>query len=607
MPPGIDIIYNTNKAAGTDPKKVFKPMKTNADGSLNNDNPFGASIKPGGQRGALNIIQEEGDWNSWSKTLSTQMLSKQKPSLAKQQLNLTYAERMDEFDSIIKLTNNTVKKHFLSSFADSCDADAVHLDAAGLPRQAWKVILPVPSLKDNEVYAPTFKNGEQVVLIRHPHGGIFEIPELRVNNKNAAAKSVLGNAKDAVAINSKVAEVLSGADFDGDTVLVIPNNSRSVKTSAPLQGLKDFDPRAMYAYSDSDIASGAASIMTNAIKQQQMGNVSNLITDMTIKGASNDEIARAVRHSMVVIDAEKHKYDYKQSAIDNGIAQLKKEYQGGANRGASTLISRASSEMYVDARKDQVRIDPKTGQQLFQPKGETYEQVKKVKNQDGTTTYVPTGKMLTRKTKSTKMAEVKDAYELSSGTTIENYYADYANKMKALANQTRKELVATPNLKYDPTAKKVYAAEVESLNAKLNLALMNAPLERQAILIADTTIRATRQANPDMDKDEIKKLKSQALQGARQRTGADKKSRLIDITDKEWEAIQNGAITHTTLTSILQNANDEAIRARAMPKPANALSSTQRSRIKAMLATGYTQAEIAAQLGISVSTINNMD
>ena len=48
-----------------------------------------------------------------------------------------------------------------------------------------------------------------------------------------------------------------------------------------------------------------------------MGDVSNLITDMTIKGANNDELARAVRHSMVVIDSEKHNLDVKASARDN--------------------------------------------------------------------------------------------------------------------------------------------------------------------------------------------------------------------------------------------------------------------------------------------------
>lgn len=44
-----------------------------------------------------------------------------------------------------------------------------------------------------------------------------------------------------------------------------------------------------------------------------MGVISNLITDMTLRGADEKELARAVKHSMVVIDAEKHGLDYKRS------------------------------------------------------------------------------------------------------------------------------------------------------------------------------------------------------------------------------------------------------------------------------------------------------
>lgn len=78
--------------------------------------------------------------------------------------------------------------------------------------------------------------------------------------------------------------------------------------------------------------------------QTEMGKISNLITDMTLKGATQDELARAVRHSMVVIDAEKHKLDYKQSEQDNGISALRKKYQGTVDEngryheGAATLI-----------------------------------------------------------------------------------------------------------------------------------------------------------------------------------------------------------------------------------------------------------------------------
>jgi len=54
------------------------------------------------------------------------------------------------------------------------------------------MLLPINTLKDTEVYAPKFKNGEQVALIRYPHGGTFEIPILTVNNKHADAIVITG-------------------------------------------------------------------------------------------------------------------------------------------------------------------------------------------------------------------------------------------------------------------------------------------------------------------------------------------------------------------------------------------------------------------------------
>ena len=63
-------------------------MEKDANGKVDPLNPFGASIKPGGQKGALNIINEEGDWDSWNKSLPSQFLSKQSLTFAKQQLNM---------------------------------------------------------------------------------------------------------------------------------------------------------------------------------------------------------------------------------------------------------------------------------------------------------------------------------------------------------------------------------------------------------------------------------------------------------------------------------------------------------------------------------------
>lgn len=611
MPDGVDIIFNTNKAKGTPmlgekDNSVLKPMKKDQ------DNPFGATIKgerelilaqryytdKNGKRqqSAINIVNEEGDWNTWRKSLSSQMLSKQSPMLAKKQLKLAYDLKQDEFDSIMKLENPVIRQQLLDKFADGCDSASVHLKAAGLPRQASKVILPFPSMKENEVYAPSFRDGEEVVLIRYPHGGTFEIPRLKVNNKVPDAKKTLHNAQDAIGINAKVAERLSGADFDGDTVLVIPTSTAKIKTSKPLDGLKDFDPQRDYkAYPGMPEVKGSG-----FNKQQQMGNVSNLITDMTIKGATPDELARAVRHSMVIIDAEKHNLNYKQSAIDNNIAELKKKYQGGSNRGASTIISRASATAYVPVRKELTNTKYMTddekkryskGEKIYRETGETYISKK-------------TGKEVKRISKSTKMAETSDANTLSSGYLIETVYSEHANKLKALANKARAESRSTDYIPYSKEAHVKYKDQVDSLNSKLNIALKNRPLERKAQLVANAKVKNVYAANPDMDSDDLKKLKGRCLTEARLQTGASKQQ--IKIEPKEWEAIQAGAISTNKLKSIVQNSDLDVLKQLAMPREMRGVTPAQESRIKVLESRGYTLAEIADAVGVSTGTITNV-
>jgi DNA-binding CsgD family transcriptional regulator len=580
MPAGVDVVFNTNKHNTGNKLDAMKPMKTDVHGNVDKDNPFGASISR--QHGVMNIVNEEGSWDTWSRNLSSQFLSKQSPSLAKQQLDVTFERRKGEHDEIVSLTNPAVRKKLLEAFAEDVDSSAVHLQAAALPRQGGHhVILPISSIKETEIYAPNFRDGERVALVRHPHGGIFEIPELTVNNRNAEAKRVLGAAKDAVGIHHKVAERLSGADFDGDTVLVIPNNQKKVKTKPALEGLKNFDPIAAYP------AYEGMKKMSSRTKQVEMGVISNLITDMTIRGANDAELARAVRHSMVVIDAEKHNLDYKRSAVDNGIAQLKAKYQGGARAGASTLISKASSELRVPERKQGFKVDRSTGQKIFTPTGDTF-----VNKQ---------GKLVKKTTRTTKLAEAKDANTLSSGTPIEKVYAEHANKLKALANQSRKEAVSTKGTPYSPSAKTAYAKEVASLNAKLNLALRNAPLERQAQVVANAVVSQKRAANPDMDPADLKKIKAQALAEARARTGA--KKQRIQFTDSEWAAVQAGAISTNKLNQILSNADLDQVKQLATPRTPKLMTSAKKSRATAMLNAGYTQAEVADALGVSLTTL----
>ena len=615
LPKGVDILFNTNKHSDVPKLKVLKPIKDDP------DNPFGSTVKQKHytdadgkkQLSALNIVYEEGDWGKWSKTLSSQVLSKQSTDLAKKQLELAYIAKKEEFDEIMTLTNPTVKKFLLSGsnnltgFAADCDSAAVHLKAAALPRQSSHVILPIPSMKPNEIFAPKYNNGEQVALIRYPHGGTFEIPQLMVNNKHPEANRLIGQAIDAVGIHPKVAERLSGADFDGDTVLVIPNPRGAIKATSALKGLVGFDPKEKYPAYEGMIK------ITPKAKQQKMGDVSNLITDMTIKGAETDEIARAVRHSMVVIDSEKHNLNYKQSYVDNGIASLKKKYQGKENGGASTLISRAASQKHVGKRKE--KIDPDTGKKVYEYSNETFTKVKYRDPSTGVlkeTTLSNANKkgypvISTREVKrtigSTKMAETDNPSSLSSGTPMESIYAGHASKLKGLANTARKESISTPPMRYSPSAKKVYVKEVASLNAQLNIALKNKPLERQAQLLANKVVSTKKDSNPNMEADDLKKIKGQALIEARIRTGAKKDP--IVISNKEWEAIQAGAISNNVLNQILNNTDLDKVKRLATPRANTTLSPTKLSRARSMLAAGRTQAEIANALGISTSTLIN--
>lgn len=581
LPAGTDIVFNTNKSNTGHKLDALKPMDPDP------DNPFGSMINR--QHGVMNIVNEQGDWEKWSRSLSTQVLSKQNPSLARDQLAMTLGRKQAEFDEIMALTNPTVKRKLLESFADDADSSAVHLKAAALPNQANHVILPIESMKPTEVYAPNYENGERVVLIRHPHGGIFEIPELVVNNRNPEAKKMIGSSsRDAIGIHSKVAERLSGADFDGDTVLVIPNRHGKIKTAPVLEKLKGFDPKKEYPEYP------GMKVMTEHQLGFAMGDISNLITDMTIKGANLDEISRAVRHSMVVIDAAKHKLNYKQSAIDRGIPALKAKYQGKTTGGASTLISRATSRTDVRDRKPRPAakggpIDKTTGQKVFEETGVHYVDAK--------------GKKVYKTVRSTKLAETQNAHSLSSGTVIERIYADHSNALKSLANKARLESIRTKAVPYSPSAKKTYAAEVTSLNHKLSVAISNRPLERQAQVIANGAVRAKRAAYPDMDAATLKKVKAQALIDARATTGAGKKR--IQITDSEWAAIQAGAITNNKLTDILSNADLDRVKELATPRERLLMTATKQNRAHSMLASGYTQAEVAKHLGVSLSTLKN--
>lgn len=604
LPDGVDVMFNTNKPSGTPKMKVLKEAKADP------DNPFGAAIKANGQSmyigedgkehlSPINKLKEEGDWDTMSRNVSSQFLSKQPKKLIENQLNLTVADYKAQYDEIMRYDNPTVKKKLLNDFADTVEGTSMTLKASAFPGQSTKVILPINKIKETEAYCPTYENGTRLALIRYPHAGTFEIPIVTVNNKNVSGKRNLGAIQDAIGINAKVAERLSGADFDGDTVMAIPVTDKvNIKSTRALKALEGFDPKTAYAVPEGN--PNNVRLMKKEEKQREMGVISNLITDMTLRGADEDELARAVKHSMVVIDAEKHKLDYKRSERENGIPELKQKWQirvdeEGATHygGASTLLSRRKQTVRVPERRGSIRVDKETGEYIYKESGRTFIDPK-------------TGKERKAEDTVSLISETKDARTLSSGTIQENLYADFSNKLKAMANQARKEAVNMKGIQRNPEAAKTYAPEVASLKEKYNNMVANKPKERKAMLIANANIKAKIQEqglDPTIDKKEIKKISSVEMQRARDSVGASGRKSKITFTDREWEAVQAGAISDNMLTKFLNSSDSDEIVKRAMPKNVAVMTSAKMSKANAMLRSGYSYAEIAKACGVPESTV----
>lgn len=658
FPPGIDLIFNTNKSKSVpmkvsdpDGKQVLKPIGKDP------NNPFESAIKEhGGQSyweddkgekhlSLINKREDEGGWGEWSKKLPSQFLSKQPQGFVNKQLDISKKDARKELDEIKTLTNDNVKKILLTKFANTADSQAVDLSAAAVPGQRYQVILPINSLSDKEIYAPNYEDGETVSLIRFPHAGLFEIPTLTVNNKNAEGNRIISkNGKDAVGINANVAKILSGADFDGDTVLVIPHrNGVVVQRKDPLQGLKNFDIELEYGNHEGN------RLMKKGHEQQlQMGIVSNLISDMTLFGAPDRDVEMAVKHSMVVIDAVKHKYDWKQSEKDNHIDELKKKYQRKVDEngnihtgGASTIISRAGGQVRIQGEikegqrqidpitgksKGTAYIDPETGEKLQTIVDEPYrvylDPVTKQRvfptNNPGMYRTKDGSKIIPKElavlspekhnyTKVPAMSLTKDAMTLVSAdrNPIEVAYANYANYLKGLANEARKATLSLTPIKYDPQANKTYAAEVAALNKKYDDLEKRKPVEVEAIMEANTMIKGWYADNPAATKEQIGKAKQRITTYCRKKRGLTGSKNSLEITPKEWEAIQAGAISSTRLNKLLTRADMSVIQQYAMPRSNGRLTTTQQARIKAMAASGRGNSEIADALGINVSTVIN--
>lgn len=582
LPPGIDIRFNTNKSRKVGELGSMKELKDDP------ENPFGSTIAI--QKGALNMVNYEGKWSEWNKAWSSQFLSKQPAALVQERLDATLDYYKRDYEDIMQLTNPTVQKYLLQELGKQMTSAYKHLQVQSVSRSATHVILPFEKMNPNEVYAPNYRDGEKVVLVRYPHAGTFELAELTVNNKFKPAREMIGtDSKDAIGIHPSVAQKMSGADFDGDFVTVIPNNSRKVKVSPALEALKNFDPSREYRVEPIyKVVDGKREIQNQTInekyKNKQMGIITNLITDMQVQDATDDEVARAVKHSMVIIDSYKHNLDYKKSAEDNAIKALQRKYQSNINpltgkqsRGAGTLLSKKlGKEVLVD-----------------------YEEIE-VLNE-------ATGRYSKKKVGGRQVALIDafdDARKLSTGTAVENTYADYINATRKLRDEIEAKATTIKGIQKVPGAAKIYEKEVKSIDYKLNEMYLKAPRERQAQLEATRNFYTL--LKPGMNSEDRKKLATQVVAASRAKYNPYEKSFKMNITPKEWEAIENGAVSKSKLEAILKFGDTGQIRSYATPKPKPQVSAPSISRAKALLANGYTYAEVADQLGISTSAVYNL-
>lgn len=589
-------------------------------------------------------------------------------------------EKVAEFEEIMSLTNPTIKRALLESFADDCDASAVNLKAAGLPGAKYKVILAVPSLKNTEVYAPHLEDGSMVALVRYPHGGTFEIPTLTVNNRNReAVKIMTKNSTDAIGINKTVADIMSGADFDGDTVMVIPMTDRiKIKSEPPLAKLKGFDTVLAYGPDETHTDSEGNErhyrggrefkVLSDTNTQNQMGIISNLITDMTLIGAPNDELARAVKHSMVIIDANKHNLDYKQSEADNGIKALHKKYQtqvgpsGKTHLGAATLISKSKSKMPVGERKlgKYVHKDTLNELTLFDEDNKIYLDEKTgnfYDSKEKRTIYIDrkTGeKLYTYTNREYKTALYKNLAGKTKKASVivkdnKLYYKGEDGNYKEVTDEAIKTTRAMTNSKKMYEARDAhtlssgtpqeeayadYANQLKTLGNMARLetlkltdnrmsksarAAYDAEYHSLVFKIDQALLNAPRERQAQTMAASLVKLRKQEnprmtneeerkirqQELSRARTKAGASRTLIEITQDEWNAIQAGAISTNRLKQIIANANMDVLRQFAMPRQRITLSPAKLRRIENMSRSGYTTSEIAKALGVSVTTVSN--
>lgn len=654
LPPGIDIRFNTNKHLGTPKMDCLKSLKDDPDlpfGSVIKFQPTFFDPKTGREElSALNIVAEEGSWDRWGLTLSSQFLSKQKPALAKRQLAIVVDQQKEELKSIMALENPVIKQEQLNAFAEDCESKAVHIKGAALPRQTTKALIPVPSMRANECYTTEYPDGTMLALVRFPHASTSEIPVVTVNNRNRDAQKRLGNSLDGIGVSPKILPQLSGADCDGDNVVCLVNNNGEIKTTRAIKELLEFDPKEYFKKSSDMTPTGVGKYLgedglehkkDGFKKGQEMGKASNLITDMNLAGVSafDDEMIRAIKYSMVVIDAEKHNLDWKAARNVYGIDNLEHKYQAHYNKngelifgGGATLISMRKKEIEVPETKSWGRIDKETGKVIKQETGRKYDAYKTIGyiedldlsesdlretviGADGQehNKYRVNKRGRVQKYQGTKGAKSKvplllavDAHTIGQGTQMEKIYADHIESLKELATIARKES-ANLNTKRISTreAREMYAVERASILAKWDAAMKRKPYQRQAERLANTQLQQKLNENPSIeyDKEQLKKLKRVCEAEARMRVGLDIKDDKLTITPREWQAIQAGCISADKLRDLYKMGDPDEFRKLAMPKQGKSITPGTIAKIKARANMGYGISEIAAQLGVSESTI----
>ena len=175
-------------------------------------------------------------------------------------------------------------------------------------------------------------------------------------------------------------------------------------------------------------------------------------------------------------------------------------------------------------------------------------------------------------------------------------------KLKALANSARKESYFIEMPKQNLEAKALYKEERDSIEYKMNQARANKPRERIAQILAGSRVAAKLKEDPTMDTDHKNKLRQRELNNARQEVGAARRG--IELTPKEWEAIQSGGIASTTMEKLVDLMDSDTLKQLAMPHDMTEINEYKATRMKSMASAGYTQAEIARYFGVSASTVS---